>query len=306
MTLNNDACEQHAGPGRATPSRALPVRRALSVLVLACAGAAGCGDDTPGSGDPTDVDVAAGATAVVAIVNPVVNEPHNTGVPAELGDARDGIVVTATPGGSDTTVGGIAVVGARAGRVELDVAGVILAHTIEAERDVVDAPIAFSGSAAAFFDNTPIRYAVSEASGAVFVDPSLSMAAIERHLAADAQVVVLRPGTYVGDLTITGKGTLLYGEGFLERAVIIDGSVTAQGEAVRLRGVTITGDLAARGNDFGISFSLVRGAVDITGNGGAFVRNVFCGETVVPSSNATLLDNHGVEPLLALPAGACD
>ncbi|XXT23650.1 hypothetical protein WME94_19110 [Sorangium sp. So ce429] len=105
---------------------------------------------------------------------------------------------------------------------------------------------------------------------------------------------------------ITGKGTLLYGEGFLDRAVVIDGSITVAGEEVRLRGLTVTGDLISRGNNFGISFSLVRGDVSITGNAGAFVRNVFCGETVVPSSNATLLDNYGVSPLEALPPILCD
>ncbi|AUX23990.1 uncharacterized protein SOCEGT47_045210 [Sorangium cellulosum] len=303
MMERSDVCEPQAGSGRRIPSSALSVRRAL--LVLACAGAVGCGgDDTTGT--PEDVDVSAGATAVVAIINPVVNEPHGTGVPAELGDARDGIVVAATPGGRDITAGGIAVVGAPAGGIELDVSGATLSHTIQAEGDVVDAPIAFSGSAAAFFDNTPIRYAVSEASGAIFLDPSVPMADLEARLAEDGRVVVLRPGRYVGSITITGRGTLLYGEGFLERAVIIDGGITVQGEAVRLRGLTITGDLASRGNDFGISFSVVRGNVSITGNAGAFVRNVFCGETVVPSSNATLLDNHGVAPLNDLPPVVCD
>ncbi|WP_437940139.1 hypothetical protein [Sorangium sp. So ce341] len=303
MTGQNDACERHAGFGSVVPSRALSARRAL--FVLACIGSVHCGgDDTTGA--PDDVDVPAGATAIVAIVNPVVNTPHTTGVPDELGDARDGITVTAMPGDSDVTADGVAVVGVPAGGIELEVSGAGLSHTVQAEGDVVDAPIAFSGSAAAFFDNTPIRYAVNEASGAVFLDPSVPLAEIEGHLAEDDRIVVLRPGTYVGSITITGKGTLLYGEEFLDRAVIIDGSITAAGEEVRLRGLTITGDLVSKGNNFGISFSLVRGNVSITGNAGAFVRNVFCRETVVPSSNATLLDNHGVAPLEALPPILCD
>jgi hypothetical protein len=75
---------------------------------------------------------------------------------------------------------------------------------------------------------------------------------------------------------------------------------------VRLRGLTITGDLSAKGNNFGISFSVIKGNTDITGNAGAFVRNVFCGTTVVPSSNATLLDNAGLEPIPGLPPGVCE
>ncbi|WP_437726744.1 hypothetical protein [Sorangium sp. So ce861] len=130
--------------------------------MLACVGSVHCGgDDTTGT--PDDVDVPAGATAIVAIVNPVVNTPHTTGVPDELGDARDGITVTAMPGDSDVTADGVAVVGVPAGGVELEVSGASLSHTVPAEGDVVDAPIAFSGSAAAFFDNTPIRYAVNTA-----------------------------------------------------------------------------------------------------------------------------------------------
>lgn len=305
MTGQEVACEQQAGFGSVIPSRALSARRAL--FVLAWFGSVSCGgDDATGPGIPEDVDVPAGATAIVAIVNPVVNTPHTTGVPDELGDARDGIAVTARPGDSDVTADGVAVVGVPPGGIELDVSGASLSHTVQAEGDVVDAPIAFSGSAAAFFDNTPIRYAVNEASGAIFLDPSVPLADIEGHLAEDDRIVVLRPGTYVGSITITGKGTLLYGEGFLDRAVVIDGSITAEGEEVRLRGLTITGDLISRGNNFGVSFSLVRGDVSIMGNAGAFVRNVFCGETVVPSSNATLLDNYGVAPLEALPPVLCN
>jgi hypothetical protein len=98
---------------------------------------------------------------------------------------------------------------------------------------------------------------------------------------------------------------VLFGEGFLDRAVIINGSITVNGEAVRLRGLTITGDLSSKGNNFGISFSRVFGLTSITGNAGAFVRNVFCGTTVVPSSNATLLDNFGLEPIVTPPMDAC-
>ncbi len=73
-----------------------------------------------------------------------------------------------------------------------------------------------------------------------------------------------------------------------------------------LRGLTITGDLTANGNNFGISFSVVLGGTDIKGNAGAFVRNVFCGSATVPSSNATLLDNFGIEPSMDLPVGICE
>jgi hypothetical protein len=177
---------------------------------------------------------------------------------------------------------------------------------VKAVGDVVDAPIALSGSTAAFFDATPIRYAVGKDSGAIFFAPGDPLSDIAARFAEDDRVVVLGPGIYKGDLTIDGKGVLLFGEGWAEHSVVIEGSITVNGEEVRLRGLTITGNLAAKGNNFGVSFSVVKGETNITGNAGAFVRNVFCGATTVPSSNATLLDNYGVEPIAALPAGACE
>jgi hypothetical protein len=271
------------------------------VLTLAAL-AAGCG------GGPTtdDPDVTAGATVIVAIVNPVVNDAHNTGVPASLGSEREGFVVDAEPGGDDVTEDGIGVVEVPAGPVDLAVGEAVLPLTVQAEGDVYDTPVAVTGADAAFFDATPIRYPVGKDSGAVFFLPESPLSDIEAALSEDDRVVVLGPGTYTGSLTITGKGVLLFGEGWTEGAVIIDGSISADGEEVRLRGLTITGGLAAKGNNFGISFSTVLGETNITGNAGAYVRNVFCGSATVPSSNATLLDNYGVEPIPVPPEGACD
>jgi hypothetical protein len=51
------------------------------------------------------------------------------------------------------------------------------------------------------------------------------------------------------------------------------------------------------GNQFGMAFTIVRGSTSITGNAAAFLRNSFCGAVTVPSSNASLLDNEGLDPL---------
>jgi hypothetical protein len=280
--------------------------RALILALLACQG---CDDDDGDKkdGDPTDdPDVVAGSTVIVAIVNPVVNDPHNTGVPDSLGDERDGITVSAEPGGSDVTEDGVAVLSTSAGSVDLALGDASLSQTVAAEGDVYDAPVALNGEDATFFDATPIRYPVGKDSGAIFFDRDSSLSDIEASMAEDDSVVVLGPGVYSGDITITGKGVLLFGEGWADREVVIDGSITANGEEIRLRGLTIKGDLASKGNNFGISFSVVKGKTSITGNAGAYVRNVFCGETTVPSSNATLLDNYGVPPIETPPAGVCD
>jgi hypothetical protein len=287
----------------------LAAATAVVWLTAACGGddetSGGGGTAGGGTSSNEDPDVVAGDTVVVAILNPTVNDAHNTGVPDSLGDERDGVTVTATPGTSDVTADGIAVVDVDPGAIDLDVGGAALSLDVEDSGDVYDAPIALDGNDAAYFDQTPIRYPVGQESGALFFDPDADFGEIQNRLNEDDTVVVLRPGTYKGTLAIDGEGILLFGEGWTDRAVIIDGSVSANGGNVRLRGLTITGDLAAKGNNFGISFSVVEGATSITGNAGAYARNVFCGDATVPSSNATLLDNFGIAPATELPDGIC-
>lgn len=287
--------------------RLVTVAGVLTAGLVACGGGDDDARDGSGGGS-SEADPQAGTTAIVAIVNPVVNTPHSTGVPAELGDDRSGIEVRADPGGDDVTSSdGLAVVDVPAGSVALAVgAARALAHTVMVDGDLYDAAIAYDGADAVFFDNTPIRYPVGDASEAHFYDAEDALDDINTRLEEDDVVVVLRPGTYVGSLSITGTGVLLFGEGWSDRSVIIDGSIVASGGQVRLRGLTITGDLTANGNGFGIGFSVVLGNTEVRGNGGAFLRNIFCGDAAVPSSNATLLDNHGVPPLLTLPSGICD
>jgi hypothetical protein len=266
-------------------------------------GATGSGSTSTGNVDP---DVNAGQTVIVAIVNPVVNDGHQNGVPDSLGDERDGVNVDAEPGGEDLSEDGIAVVDVAPGSIDLSVGEASLSVQVVAEGDVIDAPVAVTGDTGAFFDATPVRYAVGKDSGAWFFDPENELDEIRARLEEDDQVVVLGPGTYQGDLTISGSNVVIFGEGWSERAVTIDGSVLVQGTGVRLRGVTITGDLESRGNTLGISFSLVRGRTEIFGNASAFLVNVFCGGATVPSSNATLLENAGVAPITELPEGVCD
>jgi hypothetical protein len=286
----------------------VPLVLALSVALGGCKG-----DDED---DGTDLgseagDLPAGSTAIVVVLNPIPNDGHSVGLPSITGSAREGVAVNAEPGGEDVTdPTGIAVVGAEVGNTALLLSDVEtppeLALDVLAAGDVYDAAVAFDGAGAEYFELTPIRYPVGQGSGAVFIEPGTAISDIEAELAVDEVVVVLRPGVYTGDLTITGRGVLLFGEGFSENNVVIDGSVSALGEAVRLRGLTIAGNVTSAGNNFGMSFSEVRGDASITGNGGAFLRNVFCGQVSVPTDNAALLDNYGIAPLLALPDGACE
>jgi hypothetical protein len=283
-------------------------------LLLTASG--GCKDDQPPDtgetgGDDAPADLPAGSTAIVVVLNPIVNDGHQTGIPAVLTETRDDVHVDAEPGGEGSTdVTGLTVVEAEPGATVLrfgpeDDDRAELGLTVIAEGDVYDAPVAWDGVTAEAFDGTPIRYPVGDTSGAIFLEPDTPLAQIEDELTVDDAVVVLRPGTYVGDLTIRGRGVLLFGEGFSEAAVTIDGSIQASGEAVRLRGLFVNGDVIAEGNNFGMSFMVVLGQTRITGNGGAFLRNVLCGDVVVPSSSATLLDNYGIAPLQDVPSERC-
>jgi hypothetical protein len=260
--------------------------------------------------DAGAADLPAGATAIVVIANPVVNDAHEAGVPSMLApEHRDAIAVAAEPGGrSSTDETGLAVVEATPGATELRLGPdpAALALSVHDAGDVYDAPVAYDGTTAAFFDATPIRYAVGESSAAIHLEPGTPIREIEQALSVDDAIVVLGSGVYPGDLVITGRGVLLFGEGFSQSAVTIGGSIDARGEQVRLRGLTIDGSVTAAGNGFGMSFCVVRERASITGNGGAFLRNAFCDEATVPSSSVTMLDNTGLAPLRDVRPPACD
>jgi len=284
------------------------------VLALTSTQLLGCKDDAPAASDTgTDEDqgdLPAGSTALVVLLNPIVNVEHATGTPSVAGTVQDAIDVVAMPGGEDTTdETGLAVVEIAVGPTSVAFGAIdkpgTLALDVIAEGDVYDAAVAFDGALAGYFAQTPIRYAVGEPSGAIYIESGTPIGQIEQELTVDDVVVVLRPGVYEGDLEIRGHRVVLFGEGFSGGAVTITGSIEALGEGVRLRGLTIDVDVISAGDGFGMSFSVVRGNASITGDGGAFVRNVFCRAATVPTDDATLLDNVGLAPLLEVPVEPC-
>lgn len=280
---------------------------ATSALVLA--GLLGCEArllDVSGESAASTTDGPAGSAVLVAVVNPIVNTAHNTGTPKAHGDTREGIDIDPEPGAKAVTADGLAVVEIESGTLVLHVGPAQLVLDAPAAGDVLDAAIAFDGTTAALFAGSPLRSPVGEDGDAVFFDPDVPLAELEKALSKKGAIVVLRPGTYTGDLTIKGRDVLVFGEGWSEHAVVLDGSVTVDDNGVRLRGVTVTGDLTAKGNDFGLSFSRVYGTTRVTGAGGTLLRNTLCGTVVVAANNATLLDNVGLAPIAMPPAGACD
>jgi hypothetical protein len=272
-----------------------------AALLVALGAAADCGDDG------NDGDLPFGDTAVVVIVNPVVNDGNTVSVPAAYDETVvEGVEVDAQPGDRDTSdAEGIAVLD-QLESGELDVAfdsGASLPLSILAAGDVLDLAVAYDGNTVTPFESFPIVYGVggeilefsSDADPAVVADA----------LSTDGNIVFFENGTFVGDLLISGDDVIFFGEGFTDREVVIDGSVEVRGTGVRIRGFTITGDLEVWGNQFGMAFSVVRGATSINGNSVGFLANHFCGAVSVPSSSAALLHNYGMAPLGEPPAGIC-
>lgn len=288
-------------------------RAARFLLALGCA--AGCVPveiDVSGLGQTASEGASTGApivaptgSTVVVVVNPIVNSMSKVDAPIELGDARDGVEVAVEPGSGAVTEDGLAVVDGAAGSLIVHVGPAALELPAVADGDLIDAPIAFDGSAAAYFAGTPIHYPVGDASSVTTFMPGAASEALAAALAVDGARVVLRAGVYPGDLEIHGQDVVLFGEGWAEQAVTLDGSLRVSGEGVHVRGVTIAGELDASGDDFRASFTRVRKAARISGTGSVLLRDTFCGNVMVPANDAILLHNFGVAPLGTPPAGAC-
>ena len=267
-------------------------------LVLAVSG---CGDDG------IDPDRPFGKTAIVVVVNPAVNEGNTASVPPSYDENRvDGIEVDADPGDADTTDSDGFSVLDDLDEGELDLvfdSGPVLPFTVQQAGDVHDLAVAYNGETVEEFPNSPIRYGVG---GEIKVfDTKADPQQVTDALSTDGNIVYFKNGTYQGDLEITGNDVIFFGEGFTERDVIIDGSVLVRGTSVRIRGFTVTGDITVLGNDFGMAFSVVQDKTAINGQEVSFLANHFCGQVTVPSSNATLLHNHGLAPLGEPPADLC-
>src|SRR5689334_12007047 len=95
---------------------------------------------------------------------------------------------------------------------------------------------------------------------------------------ANKTVVVIDPATngmpITGDVTVDGNGVSIYGNG--PENTILDGNVTLDGNNIRLRGVTITGDLIIRKNRVAVVLCRILGNVRLdtmSTNGSVFAEN---------------------------------
>lgn len=275
------------------------VRFALTLTFAALAIGGGCVCD-PGPGpDPTDIEL--GNTAVVVAVNPAINTINTASVPAP-GSQRSGVAVSLGAQRTATSsAAGIAVLGGLdAGTYPLNVGGGSVQVTV-VDRELREMAVAQSGSTAAIMADVRYPFATMQV---IEIDAGLPVAQVNAALNGSNRIVLVRGGTYTGNILFNGSNVTLFGEGAAGGRVTINGDVTVNGSNNRIRGARITGALAVDGSGFGLTFSKVAGALTVTGSDTVLLENSVCGTTTISGGNLTVLGNQGIAPLGA-PDGGC-
>lgn len=264
---------------------------AVSVILMAGA----CGGEEDNTIDPTDVKF--GDTAIIVVVNPVVNDANGKQVPAP-GPARAGVRLTTDDGVSAITdAAGIAVLGPLTPGVRTitaegdDVSG---SFTVDiGDGELRELALASEGSRAEIMVDIDYRSArVTE------ILPTMTIDEVNDALAVSDTLVFFRSGLYEGNLDFSGSRVTLFGEGVLGGEVVLDGDILVSGSDSRIRGTLITGNLDIPASGVGISFSQVEGAVTAEGSDATLLANAFCGTASVTGSGAIALGNAGLEPTI--------
>lgn len=270
----------------------------LASLIGSAALVTGCGSGADTGIDPTDVHF--GDTALVLVVNPVINDLnlHEVSPP---GTVRDGVELTSDDGVTDTTdADGIAVLAPLTPG----------ARTITVRGDGIDASFAISLTAGALRE---VALAADAGRAQLMVDvdyktdmvvevtPEMTNADVNAAIAVSDRVVFVRSGSYAGDLDFAGSRVTLFGEGALGGAVVVDGNVTISGSDSRIRGAHITGDLSIPASGTGVSFSRIDGALAAEGSDTTLLANAMCGSASVTGSGSIVLANAGVAPSASCP-----
>ncbi|WP_375758791.1 hypothetical protein [Corallococcus exercitus] len=246
----------------------------------------GCGDDDP----PASPGRFGEVTSAVVLVNPVINQGSTTAVAS--GAERSGVEfqVGDLPMSRTDSTGLALVEELPTGAVTLDFDPGTYSFQVVREKELYDVVLSYrDGAVQQLFP--PVRYPIG--GDVVEVEPGESIA---EAAAADGTIIVLKEGTYSGNLELRSDNVLIFGawSPTLGPLSVIDGNVTVLGGGNRMRGVSISGRLTSNANNFSAAFSDIASAT-ITGNGVTLLRNRFTvGQATVPSSNAVLVDNTGI------------
>lgn len=273
-----------------------------AVLCLGFVAACGGGDDGDGSPDANDpTNVPFGTTAIVVVVNPVINDANvATGLPAP-GSVVAGVTLTTDDGVSATTgADGIAVLApVTAGTRTVTVSGAVSGASFTvmvADRTLREVALATDNGRAELMVNVDYK-----ADQVFEVNPGMTSAEVNDILAVSDRAVFFMGGTYVGDLDFSGSRVTLFGEGVLGGRVVLDGNMTVTGSDSRIRGAHLNGSLTMPASKVGLSFSRVDGPVASEGSDGMLLANALCGTESVTGSGTIVVGNRGAAPIEACP-----
>jgi len=266
------------------------------MLFLLAAGAGlvltSCGKDK----EKVDPDLLVGGmnfgkvTTTVVVVNPVINNGSSTSV--SPGTVRKGVrlEVAGLPAVSTDALGLAVLNGLPTGRQALRFDNGSLDFVVENKGELYDLIVSHRDGVA--YIVPIVRYPIGGDVTVLSPGDDLSAAAAE-----DNAVLLLREGTYTGDVVVTGENVLVFGTWHPAEGPksVINGNLTFNGGGGRVRGLAVSGMATVNANRFSAAFSTFTDA-DLKGNNMVLLRNTFAGESVtVPSSSAVLVDNTGIE-----------
>ena len=271
-------------------------RACLLTLLVACGGSS---SSTTDANDPTNVPF--GTTAIVVVVNPVVNTANmHTGVPP-AGTVQSGVTLTTDDGVMATTgASGIAIlapVTAGARTITVTGTGVTGTFTVMVAAGALH-EVAIAADASGTQRMLDVDYKTDQA---VHLDPTMSNTQVNDALRVSDRVVFMAGGTYTGDIDFGGSRVTLFGEGALGGKVMISGNVTVSGSDSRIRGTEITGTFTVPASGVGLTFSHVHGATTSQASDGMYLANALCGTTMITGSGTYVLGNAGLAPTTTCP-----
>ncbi len=252
----------------------------------------------PDANSPTSVEF--GTTAIVVVVNPVVNDANAKSIPLP-GATIAGITLTTDDNVTATTdASGIVVLapvspGTRTITVSGAVAGGSFSVAV-ADGTLREVALATDAGRAEVMVN--VDYKADQVSE---VTSDMTTAEVNDILAVSDRVVFFGGGRYAGDLDFSGSRVTMFGEGLLGGEVTLDGNITVTGSDSRIRGAHITGSLMIPASKVGLSFSRVDGAVTSQASDGMLLANLLCGTETITGSGTIAIGNVGAAPLPACP-----
>jgi hypothetical protein len=271
----------------------------VPLLLMAACGGDPSNPPTPDAPvDPTQVPF--GTTAIVVVVNPIVNDSNSRAVPLP-GTVRAGVTLTTDDNVTATTdATGIAVLApVTAGIRTITVTGAGVGGTFTemvAANTLREVALATEGTRA------EVMLDVDYKSDLVMeVTPAMTTAQVNDILKVSDRVVFFQGGSYQGDLDFSGSRVTLFGEGVLGGRVTFMGNMTISGSDSRIRGTHITGNLTIPASGVGLSFSRVDGITMSEGSDAKLLANALCGVDAVTGSGSIVLGNAGVSPITTCP-----